>query len=333
MAGSMRELRGKEYKDILHLIEVAHAARDRAAMFQAICERFEMIIGISSAVWLPIDGQTRQYVFQEQMHFRAPAQPGLLWCAHYAPQHPLVLSRHLQHDMQVFKITDAISARKLAETEYGKEFQPLTPLFYEMPANLRWHGDPIATLSLHRQKKDGDFSERHRLIFQVLLPHLASAAHTLDLRASLAQTHHKGVVLQAGDGSIELLNNEARQAFDGLSPHKITLPDQCTEQVHLRLGMRDYRVRSIPLRFGSRGKIFVLEATSGAEVVDFTAYGLTKREREIAMLVIDGRSNREIAEQLRMAEQTVKDHLHHVFAKMKIRRRSELAAIALRLRP
>jgi DNA-binding NarL/FixJ family response regulator len=55
-------------------------------------------------------------------------------------------------------------------------------------------------------------------------------------------------------------------------------------------------------------------------------YGLSKREREIALLVIRGLSNRTIAERLFICEQTVKDHLHDIFEKMKIHRRAELAA-------
>lgn len=55
-------------------------------------------------------------------------------------------------------------------------------------------------------------------------------------------------------------------------------------------------------------------------------YGLSKREQEVTLFAVRGLSNREIAERLFIAEQTVKDHLHDVFEKVKIHRRSELAA-------
>ncbi len=51
----------------------------------------------------------------------------------------------------------------------------------------------------------------------------------------------------------------------------------------------------------------------------------------MALWVVRGLSNREIAERIFIAEQTVKDHLHDVFEKMKIHRRSELAAKLLDL--
>ena len=59
-------------------------------------------------------------------------------------------------------------------------------------------------------------------------------------------------------------------------------------------------------------------------------FGLSKREREIAGLVMQGLSNHEIANRLYITEQTVKDQLHHAFEKMKIHRRTGLAAMVLR---
>jgi DNA-binding CsgD family transcriptional regulator len=62
-------------------------------------------------------------------------------------------------------------------------------------------------------------------------------------------------------------------------------------------------------------------------------YGLSKRQQEVAICGIQGLSNRQIAERLFIAEQTVKDHLHDIFEMMKINRRSELAAKVLGLGP
>jgi len=62
-------------------------------------------------------------------------------------------------------------------------------------------------------------------------------------------------------------------------------------------------------------------------------YGLSKRQQEVAMWGIRGLSNRQIAERLFIAEQTVKDHLHDAFKMLKIHRRSELAAKVLGFGP
>ncbi len=54
---------------------------------------------------------------------------------------------------------------------------------------------------------------------------------------------------------------------------------------------------------------------------------LTRREREVAMLAARGRSSREIADALFVSARTVENHLQHVYEKLGVRGRSELAAI------
>lgn len=59
--------------------------------------------------------------------------------------------------------------------------------------------------------------------------------------------------------------------------------------------------------------------------------GLTRREREVLALVADGRSNRQIGEQLYMAESTAGVHVSNILAKLNVTRRSEAAAVAHRM--
>ncbi len=53
--------------------------------------------------------------------------------------------------------------------------------------------------------------------------------------------------------------------------------------------------------------------------------GLSPSEMRVAGLVAEGRTNREIAAALFLGEQTVASHLHHIYAKLGIRSRTELA--------
>jgi DNA-binding NarL/FixJ family response regulator len=55
---------------------------------------------------------------------------------------------------------------------------------------------------------------------------------------------------------------------------------------------------------------------------------LTTRERQIVLVLTEGVSNREIGRRLRVAEGTVKVHLHHIYRKLGIANRTALAVLA-----
>jgi len=56
-----------------------------------------------------------------------------------------------------------------------------------------------------------------------------------------------------------------------------------------------------------------------------SAYRLTARERDVALLLDEDLSNREIAERLSIEVSTVKNHVHNIFDKLKINHRWEVA--------
>ena len=57
---------------------------------------------------------------------------------------------------------------------------------------------------------------------------------------------------------------------------------------------------------------------------------LTKRENEVVKLAVEGLSNREVAEQLRLTEHTVSNYLFRIYEKLGISSRVELVLYALR---
>jgi two-component system, NarL family, response regulator DevR len=59
--------------------------------------------------------------------------------------------------------------------------------------------------------------------------------------------------------------------------------------------------------------------------------GLTAQERRILDLLAEGRSNREIANTMYLAEKTVKNYVSNLLAKMGMSRRTEAAVYAARL--
>jgi len=60
-----------------------------------------------------------------------------------------------------------------------------------------------------------------------------------------------------------------------------------------------------------------------------TNFGLTPRELEVVRCIVEGCSNRDIAQQFQLSEETVKRHLSNVFDKTGVSTRLELALFAI----
>jgi two-component system, NarL family, response regulator LiaR len=60
------------------------------------------------------------------------------------------------------------------------------------------------------------------------------------------------------------------------------------------------------------------------------AFDLTDREKEILVLMVDGKANNEIAEKLVVSQSTVKFHVSNILSKLGVSSRTEAVAIALK---
>ena len=75
----------------------------------------------------------------------------------------------------------------------------------------------------------------------------------------------------------------------------------------------------------------VMERLRGENVEDERLARLTAQERNILELIADGKTNRQIADELYLAEKTVKNYVSNLLSKMGFSRRTEAAVYAARL--
>jgi DNA-binding CsgD family transcriptional regulator len=130
------------------------------------------------------------------------------------------------------------------------------------------------------------------------------SAGEIRFRPELALTH-----LQLAELLVE--DDAARpEALDHLD---IALPE--LRDMH----MRPWLERALALR--DKHQPDPVQATVRPTTTDT----LTAREREIARLVADGLSNREVAEQLVITEGTVEVHVKHILGKLDFKSRSQVA--------
>lgn len=89
----------------------------------------------------------------------------------------------------------------------------------------------------------------------------------------------------------------------------------------------------LTVEHAARGEALCSPAVAGALMVrvgtrvePLEGGGLTVRERQVARLLADGLSNKEIATRLCIELSTVKNHVHRILAKLEVHRRGEAVA-------
>ena len=130
--------------------------------------------------------------------------------------------------------------------------------------------------------------------------------------------------------------DEAREAFERALPVDLRLGAQC-DTVHVRLGLAELLAPDDPGRArrlaaeaaadarrigmpGSLRRADVLLAGLSAAVPD----PLSPREREVALLVAQSLSNREVAARLVLSERTVESHVRSILSKLGLSRRTDV---------
>jgi DNA-binding NarL/FixJ family response regulator len=98
---------------------------------------------------------------------------------------------------------------------------------------------------------------------------------------------------------------------------KDTAPDELVRAIHSIAQGGAALEAGVAARF--------LENVSGQRNIE----ELSERELEVLRLLVSGASNKAIAAQLTLSENTIKSHLSHIFDKLNVQSRAEAVAVAL----
>lgn len=102
-------------------------------------------------------------------------------------------------------------------------------------------------------------------------------------------------------------------------------------------GQPHFGLRTMQERVEQAGGTFALTSEQGKGTSIKASFPLpalsttlTQREREVLRLLVDGSTNRAIAEQLFVSVETVKSHMHHIMQKLGVKDRTQAAVLAAR---
>ena len=96
------------------------------------------------------------------------------------------------------------------------------------------------------------------------------------------------------------------------------------------LGARPLREAIESLAKRARIDVVTSPVAGTAAAASADPFGLTRREREVLALVVQGRTNRQIADELFISENTAGVHVSNILGKLGVAGRTEAAAIAVR---
>lgn len=160
----------------------------------------------------------------------------------------------------------------------------------------------------------------------------------------LVEQHEPDVVLMdlimPGLSGVEAIR-EIRQRWPNTKIMVLTsFVDASLVQAAIDAGATSYLLKSVDaenladsIRMTAKGgSALAPEATRQLASLDSSArlaQQLTHREREIADLIAQGRSNSDIAHELSLSIFTVKNHVSQVLAKLQVRSRTEAASVLL----
>ena len=175
----------------------------------------------------------------------------------------------------------------------------------------------------------GDGSPPEALAFRALaaaeLARLRGEHDPEAWRVAADQFRRLSEVLRAAYGDFRA--SEAA-ALSGGRAAEIALPLRAAFEVASSVGARPFRreVEALARRTG-----IALESASGSNAGAASELGLTDRELEVLRLIAEGRTNRQIGEQLFITTKTASAHVSHILTKLGVTNRAEAGAAAHRL--
>lgn len=129
---------------------------------------------------------------------------------------------------------------------------------------------------------------------------------------------------------VEVDDNGIGFQAEAVPAQRIAPPEVAQEEVHLGLRTMRERIQEVG------GSIEIQSQANTGTIVrarfplTSSMQQLTSREYEVLRLIIDGLTNRDIAQKLSISLETVKSHVHHIMQKMQVKDRTQAAVLATR---
>lgn len=332
-------LRERSLRNLLDFVAEVEAAllADDSALKTLLVAHLGRLVASDGVMLTGFDPSIEQTVTRASdprvpaLRNREPA----LW-ASCLGHHPTVVAFGSTRGSAPLRFSDVLPLRAYRRLPiYGYFFGPCG---VEHKLDVRvWPTAHHVDVGCWRERRDFDEQERELLgalrpYLEVILRRASGTATASRLRAIFGLTAREAAVL-----ALVVRGHRTPEIAREL------LIAEGTARKHIE---RLYRKLGVSNRSHAIARVLQQQATVSADATEavrelfdrfdvddaVAAYGLTGREAEVLLLAAAGDSNAEIASKLGVRAETIKKHLDHVYAKLRVAGRGHAAAHALALR-
>ncbi len=334
----------------------------REQYYGELAARLRRVIDCDATCWHTIDPQTRLMTSDAPDELlsegvltleTAPDAGALIVASEYFVEDVNTFAGLASRRVPVGILSQATNGNPERSARYRDLLAP-AGIPFELRAAFVSRGRCWGAVHIARREGGRDFTAEDAGALARITSAIADGIRT-SLRFDAARQAHDrtapGLVVLGAADDVELITGPAHELLDAMSSPAFTAGDRRPPTPLLALAAFTRRRRSgatgapdvvaVPTPSGwitlhaslpegpAGGQVaIVLERTASPQVtaLRLEAHGVTPREREIATLIAQGRTNPEIADALVLSPYTVQDHIKSLFEKTGVSSRQELVA-------
>ena len=339
------------------LVVRCHVGLDANSLISDVVGRLRRVLPVDAAFGAPVDPAT--LLFTGAVLWQIPPEVASQFLSNEYLEDDVNKFRRLASERSPVATLDRATGNHRPGSARSREIMAPMGLGDELRVALRSGGVCWGFLCLHREEATAGFTEAETRLVARLAPHVGEGLRrSLLVGEAIAspESYGPGILVLDDDGSLvattpagerwlwELAGPDQpvgslpvaiEAVVAGLKALRgVAEPPEVQPRVRVRTRSGRWAVLHASEMAGlgeGRHTAVVVEPATPAELapIILVAYGLTRREADVARLVLQGKPTKVISRELRISQHTVEDHLKAIFNKVGVGSRGELTARVL----
>jgi DNA-binding CsgD family transcriptional regulator len=356
----MERLRNRELRGLVEFLMDGYGVGDLDAFAQHLLRALPRVVPCASVSYNEINTRLRRitWIAEPDDATRFPGCETIV--SQHIADHPIVARSLSTGEAEWARLSDFMTRRELANTPLYHDFYRRVNVHHQLGISYPTRNAASMAIALNRDIKD--FSDRERLLLNVLRPHLRRAYEQAEA-LTVAKTQLTalkrgieaaglGVLALRSDGRIAFVTEAARrwlQSYCAWDAANLAPPVVITEWMQaqkvdysmpteipapprpLILTRQDRTLTVRMMRDGGQDLLVMKETARGFPTEALKARGLTHREADVLRWVAEGKSSPEIAVILSISLRTVHHHVESIYRKLGVETRTAAARLATEL--